>query len=52
MNNQKSDKKQSSDRNKKAASILRTVETKDLANVTGGACRGCGLGVSTPVEQV
>lgn len=48
MTIKKSDKKSTVERNRKAASILRTIDGKDLTKVAGGICRGCGLGVSEP----
>lgn len=43
MKNAKNDQK-----NKKAASILRTLDGKELATVSGGACRNCGIMISEP----
>ena len=41
MKNAKNDQK-----NKKAASILRTLDSKDLAEVSGGGCPTCGRLIS------
>lgn len=46
MKNDKQKQSKKQERNHKAASILRSLDDKQLATVAGGGCRTCGIMVS------
>jgi hypothetical protein len=52
MTNKKNEVKQKTERNQKAASILRTIDSKDLAKAAGGGCPTCGRLITLSGDKV